>query len=148
MPEFRMNGASAPEFKALDAFTQGYIEALFWTSCEVGEFDPENGSPLPQTFGFTDLAPGSLAEIVTECKQFQEANAETLGKVYESGKDGGESAYTDEMAGHDFWLTRNGHGAGFWDRGLGDLGDVLTKAAHESGESDAYLGDDGKAYVT
>lgn len=23
---------------------------------------------------------------------------------------------TDEMIGHDFWLTRNGHGAGFWDR--------------------------------
>lgn len=22
----------------------------------------------------------------------------------------------DERAGHDFWLTRAGHGAGFWDR--------------------------------
>ena len=22
----------------------------------------------------------------------------------------------DEQAGHDFYLTRNGHGAGFWDR--------------------------------
>ena len=24
--------------------------------------------------------------------------------------------------GHDLWLTRNGHGAGFWDRGLGAQG--------------------------
>lgn len=31
-----------------------------------------------------------------------------------------------EQIGHDFMLTRNGHGTGFWDRGLGDIGDVLT----------------------
>ncbi len=24
--------------------------------------------------------------------------------------------WTDEQIGHDLWLTRNGHGAGFWDR--------------------------------
>lgn len=33
----------------------------------------------------------------------------------------------EEQIGHDFWLTRNGHGAGFWDRGLGEIGDELTK---------------------
>ena len=49
--------------------------------------------------------------------------------------------------GHDFWLTRNRHGAGFWDRGLGDVGDRLTKAAHAFGESDLYVGDDGNLYV-
>jgi hypothetical protein len=27
---------------------------------------------------------------------------------------------------HDFWLTRERHGAGFWDRGLGELGEELT----------------------
>jgi hypothetical protein len=35
--------------------------------------------------------------------------------------------------GHDFYLTREGHGAGFWDRGLGELGDYLTKIAKWSG---------------
>lgn len=34
-----------------------------------------------------------------------------------------------EMIGHDFWLTRNGSGVGFWDRGLGDIGDRLTDIA-------------------
>ena len=31
----------------------------------------------------------------------------------------------DEYAGHDFWLTRNGHGAGFWD------GDWIAPVAGE-----------------
>ena len=30
------------------------------------------------------------------------------------------------LAGHDFALTRNGHGTGFWDRGLGEMGDMLS----------------------
>jgi hypothetical protein len=39
-----------------------------------------------------------------------------------------------ESVGHDFWLTRNGHGAGFWDRGLGELGERLSAAARVYGE--------------
>ena len=38
------------------------------------------------------------------------------------------------------------HGAGFWDRGLGDLGDRLTMLAQTYEESDPYVGDDGKIY--
>ena len=35
---------------------------------------------------------------------------------------------TAEQAGHDLILTANHHGAGFWDRGLGDAGRELTNA--------------------
>ena len=42
--------------------------------------------------------------------------------------------YTWEQVGHDFWLTSQGHGAGFWDRGLEELGDTLT--ASVSGHED------------
>lgn len=59
--------------------------------------------------------------------------------------------YTDEeLAGHDFWLTRNGHGAGFWDRSELDKPTQgrLTKAAHAFGNSDLYVGDDGRIYVS
>jgi hypothetical protein len=52
-----------------------------------------------------------------------------------------------EQTGHDFWLTRNGHGAGFWDRGLGEVGDRLTSACRPYGEVDLYVGDDGDLYV-
>ena len=32
------------------------------------------------------------------------------------------------QTGHDFILTANHHGVGFWDRGLGEIGDRLTEA--------------------
>lgn len=52
------------------------------------------------------------------------------------------------QVGHDFWLSRNGHGAGFFDRGLGGLGDRLQKAARVYGTCDTYVGDDGWIYAT
>lgn len=45
------------------------------------------------------------------------------------------SALTPDMLGHDYCLTRNRHGAGFWDRGLGELGDYLSTTARDDGES-------------
>jgi hypothetical protein len=53
------------------------------------------------------------------------------------------SEVSDEMLGHDLWLTRNGHGVGFWDRDLGDLGDLLTDLADLMGEFDLSVGDYG-----
>ena len=52
-------------------------------------------------------------------------------------------SYTWECIGHDFWLTSQGHGAGFWDRGLGEVGDTLTDSV--SGHEDIvglYLNDE------
>lgn len=37
--------------------------------------------------------------------------------------------------GGDFYLTRNRHGAGFWDRGYGDIGDQLSEAAKAYGST-------------
>ena len=44
-----------------------------------------------------------------------------------------------ELAGHDFALTRNGHGAGFWDRGLGAIGDMLTSECKPYGSHNVTL---------
>ena len=44
----------------------------------------------------------------------------------------------DEQIGHDFWLTRNGHGAGFWDRGLGEIGDKLSKICEQFKELNVW----------
>lgn len=51
-------------------------------------------------------------------------------------------AYTAEQFGHDLALTRNGHGAGFWDRGLGEAGDVLTDWAKSLGTLHIFHGHD------
>jgi hypothetical protein len=53
---------------------------------------------------------------------------------------------TGEQLGYDFYLTANGHGAGFWDRGLGELGNWLTSIANPYGEMGIYVGDDGFLY--
>lgn len=60
--------------------------------------------------------------------------------------------YTNEQCGADFWLTRNGHGAGFWDRSAlmdvygHNIGEALTALVGwrtQWPEIDFYFGDDG-----
>jgi len=50
---------------------------------------------------------------------------------------------TPEMAGHDLWLTRCGHGTGFWDRGH-TYGNVLTGICEKMGNIDPYINDKGE----
>jgi hypothetical protein len=83
-----------------------------------------------------DIAPATLEQMAQDCSSFQD----TFGALLES------SGQDSEQSGHDFWLTRNGHGAGFWDRGLGQIGQRLTEAAKSYGEYDLYIGDDGKIH--
>ena len=80
-----------------------------------------------------------------DCDRFYDANAAGLNcEGVTFGPDFGQ----DGRAGHDFWLTRNHHGAGFWD---GDWPEpqatALTDAAHAFGERNLYLGDDGRIYA-
>lgn len=128
----------------LDAFTQGYIEALFFTWPEdEGDFIGGITSPA-----FGDLAPEALASIIADCREFQDGDAFKAFADWRAGCDGDEA--TDDQAGRDFWFTRCGHGVGFWDRPVTFYGacmDALDKAAQEAGNVDAYLGDDGRVYV-
>ena len=53
----------------------------------------------------------------------------------------------EEQLGHDIWLSRNGHGAGFFDRGYDDeIEKKLMDSAHKIGGKYVYLGDDGLLY--
>jgi hypothetical protein len=51
------------------------------------------------------------------------------------------------QVGHDLHLTRNGHGAGFWDGNYGDAGDALTELSKPFGSISVQVGldDDGDA---
>ncbi|MCP4900009.1 MAG: hypothetical protein GY906_23825 [bacterium] len=126
----------------LDSFTQAYLECMLW--CETDEKTPEGGEPFDKNYSLQDLAPEALQQAVDDCKRFQRENSKALLEA-----DYGQPDYTDEeMQGHDFWLTRNGHGCGFWDGDLReDIGQELTQAAHKFGECHPYLGDDGKIYL-
>ena len=78
-----------------------------------------------------NLHPDTLAKMKADCLAFQVWNADDLKGI------------PCDLAGQDFWLTRNGHGAGFWDRDLGEVGDRLSKACDAFPEVDLYVGDDG-----
>lgn len=147
MPEFILDNGTpeaARAFEALDRFTQGYIEAAFFT--ETGDRDgAENGL---EHATFAELAPGALARMVADCQKFQYGeNAVDFHNILPDEHSKAECEAS--MAGHDFWLTRNHHGAGFWD---GDWPEPyatrLTDAACSFGECDLYRGDDGLIYLT
>lgn len=131
------------QFTELDTFTQAYITAMFWTENEslpdpnnvrVGGMDYRDTGRLMELFGI--LAESTLAAMEADCAKFQTVNADMLAQVG-----------TADQNGHDFWLTRNHHGSGFWDRGYPEsVSKNLTDAAHATGEAYIYTGDDGKIY--
>lgn len=124
---------------AFDIFFAAYIEAMLWSTSGTDQ----DGEDLESLEGF-DLSIEAMQKAKKDCESFLFLGVNLLVDLPEwYGKgDGGRFAY----AGHDFWLTRNHHGAGFWDRGLGDLGDRLTELAQTYGEADPYVGDDGMIY--
>lgn len=113
----------------MDTFTRAYVEAALWTS------EDDSKEPMDRNYSADDFAPEAMGKIMSECADFQEENAELLSRHWDAAQ-----------AGHDFWLTRNGHGTGFWDRGHGKAGEILTEAAKRAGERMIYVGDDGKLY--
>jgi hypothetical protein len=119
----------------LDNFTAAYIECALWSSTD------DEGEPLDALYDYQDFSPETIAQMIEDCKAFQQSNRELIDSA-----DYGSRASKDEYAGHDFWLTRNRHGAGFWDRNLGKIGERLTESAHAYGEINLYIGDDGKIY--
>lgn len=108
-----------------ESFIQAYQEAAFWSSTD------DHGNPMG----------GIEADPSAECTARLEKDA---GEFYDRYF---ELFENDEQAGHDFWLTRNHHGAGFWDRGLGARGDYLTEVSHGYGSCDLIIGDDGQIHV-
>ncbi len=136
MPQYNLDCSLAMETRAkLDDFTFAYIETAMWTLTD------EDGESLDY-LGLHDIADETIAKAIEDCAEFR-MFADGCGNLL----DGAD----DSQAGHDFWLTRNGHGAGFWDRSEDTYpndptGEKLTQAAHSFGEVNWYLGDDGNIY--
>jgi hypothetical protein len=137
MPEFILplgSHEAAQRFKALSLLTQGYVEALFFTSTGPGD---EDLALAP----FDDLADDTLDEIIADCDAFELIADPILSQIDIEG-------YGSTEAGRDFWYSRSGAGTGFWARDeLGDLGDQLDKIADAFRGRDLYRGDDGKLYL-
>lgn len=113
-----------------DTVLYGYVACALWTS-----FDAE-GQPLDDGRDIRDLPPETLAKMRSDVADFINSNLKDLQR----------STLDYEQIGHDLWLTRNGHGTGFWDRDLGAVGERLTAACRAIGEAALYLGEDEQIY--
>jgi hypothetical protein len=127
---------------ALDPFTRAYLECALFTS----DPKPRSGEWSERdTWGIDRIDVESLTQAIAVCAHFQAEQRANLDEVSDTYH------VDDARHGHDFWLTRNGHGAGFWDRGYDlthagaskDLGEILTDAAGAYGEADLYCAQDG-----
>jgi hypothetical protein len=150
----------------LNDILKGYIEAALWTEEErLGEDyqeyndivfgdDSDEKDELEKIIHLTsnlnkksfidftkeDIEDNSLIKAYTDIKKFIEiAGEETI-----------KSSITDdnvdaERIGHDIWLTRNGHGAGFFDGHYSeDNENRLMNASKEIGGVDLFVNDNYK----
>lgn len=138
---------------AVDSVIEGYTGALLWTETCRGTAEHEHPTRDPQDcdvslseiFSDGDVAPEAMAEIRAFVADFVTAQAADLAAWVEA--QAAVPWVPEEDFGHNLLLSRNGHGAGFWDRGMGELGDRLHAAAKIYGEMSAYAGDDGLVHV-
>lgn len=167
MSEYHLDTSLARETLAtLSPFERGYIEAAMWTLTDTRficrRCDYDHGR-IPPTMphhceacttsalyivhetsescdhlGLHDIHPSTIAAAKRDCLAFLAMQEVRALLDAASGN--------DARHGHDLWLTRNGHGAGFWDRGYGKIGEELSDLAKSLGPCDWYVGSDGNVY--
>lgn len=139
----RLSGAD------VDAMVAGYLDCQLWAGLDYDH--AVDGEPVnyDENYDVTDVDTDYIeglreefAALVTAHPLAVRMYLNTWGR-YENAR---REYDRNELFGHDFYLTREGHGAGFWDRGLGDLGDYLTKIAEDAGSADD-LSDNGNGVL-
>jgi hypothetical protein len=88
------------EGSILDIFVKAYVGVALWSSTD----DKGNFLSMNYDYGLESFSEREQTFMKQECKAFL-LKAMNMIKPHQL-----------EQAGHDFWLTRNGHGTGFWDR--------------------------------
>ena len=118
-----------------------YLDSLLWSSgmVWVGSVDIVSVTDVAIPEG--DLWGEFLRLLTSECGSDAREDLTAMladaddDEVLSADAEAYIAARTVGDFAHDFALTRNRHGAGFWDRGLGDIGARLTEAAHAYGDS-------------
>lgn len=116
-----------------------YLECLHWTGIAVSETGELSEDSLDSVMSLDDWIEALPPEQLDDARADVEAIIalaveESLLPVYLVGS-------SPEQFGHDFALTRNRHGAGFW-CSTDPVGDRLTELTRGYGESTAvaYVG--------
>ena len=113
----------------MTSFLEQYLVTALWSSID----DKEN--PFDDNYSIDDFSEKALKQADKDCDLFIEKAGDLL------------DDFDETDIAHDFWLTRQGHGAGFWDGDYPDeIGDKLTEISNDFRELYIYVGDDGQLY--
>lgn len=124
---------------------KGYLEAALWTEEEQltaeyeSMFDYSEDIDLG-SLSVDDLDDNSKIQAYIDIKKFIDLAGEQA--ISEALDDNGTF-----QLGMDIWLTRNGHGAGFFDHSY-QFENQLTNSGKQLKGVDLYLGDDLKLYFS
>jgi len=108
-----------------------YINTALWSSID------HNEEPMDTNYSIGDFDPDTLKQLKIELFDF-------IDKYYSLVDSNDRNTGLDHFV-HNFWLTRNGHGTGFWSGGYVN-GEELAKTSEKYSEINLYLGDDKKIY--
>jgi len=107
----------------------GYQDAVEFADREESDKNPE--------WEFSDEAKQEVKSVCEHAAKF----------VTESCPEFEYNVSELERVGIDLWLTRNGHGAGFWDGDWKEsFGEKMTEYSKTLGSKSVYRGDDGLIY--
>lgn len=95
-------------------FFNAMLVCALWSSTD------ENGEPLDRDYSISDIESDCLEELKAHAFSFWSRMWYYLDHESPNGKSASD-------AGHDFWLTSQGHGSGFWDGDWPKYGEMLTK---------------------
>lgn len=105
-----------------------YFETMLWSSTDM-----DSGEPLDKEYDIKDISKALKDSSKKDLLSFAEYCEKNCSKELEEYLE--EEGY--ESFGHDFSLSRNGHGAGFFDRGNGYK--ALQKASKTFGSVDPMV---------
>ena len=125
------------EHEYLRDMVRAYVNCAIWCGhyyeTPEDEMEGTNALPLGDRYSEDDCSFSTWKRAVSDCPDFIEASAHIL------------HDWDASQFGHDFYLTRCGHGVGFWDRGKGAAGKQLTELCRPYDSADLFA-DDGRLY--
>ncbi len=95
-----------------------HLERALWSSTD------DEGEPLDENYDITNIDPDTMASALDDWHRFRAQHRPII------------NDRNEEQAAHDFWLSRNGHGTGFFD----------AEGQYDNGHTRKHLQDSARQY--
>lgn len=119
----------------LDPLVDQALGTALWSTPDP---NTEIDDYLNARFTIEDVPAHARADMTARLLLFITENAELIAAARATG-------YAEDLTqiAHDYVLTCNREGAGFWDRGLGEIGEELTEATEAHGPWELFVTETG-----